>query len=436
MAASHTTMMESMAAASGISLKALELLEASFNGDLHRLKQLAVELDDGKGIAKTVGEIKDEVGIRAIHVAAVQGQLHVLKYLIGDLKLDVDVKDIRDKTPLIFAIEGKHLSTASYLLEMGASLDVADDLGATPLHYAAGNKKLLHLLVSRGANVDVMSPAGTPLERAALNGDHEAIEVLLNYHANPNLNYRDVWTPLLASLQAHSFQCVQLLLEAGADPDDRGLGIPPLEVAANEGLTDMVLSLLKAGANPNVMNEVGQTPIEVAAISGNNQIVEILLPKTKPISKYSKWSLGGIMKHVHSKESREQRQLIKDMKFEGAKPYGDNAFREKDYTMAVVYYSKAIAAEPSNATLYSNRSLCWLRLEDGKAALKDARRCMMRKPDWPKAHYRAGAALYLLKDFEKAAESFLEGLKLDPGNEELKKAYQEVVEAKLKPTSL
>ncbi|KAL5722151.1 hypothetical protein ACHQM5_005708 [Ranunculus cassubicifolius] len=122
-----------------------------------------------------------------------------------------------------------------------------------------GNKKLLHLLVSRGANVDVMSPAGTPLERAALNGDHEAIEVLLNYHANPNLNYRDVWTPLLASLQAHSFQCVQLLLEAGADPDDRGLGIPPLEVAANEGLTDMVLSLLKAGANPNVMNEVTTT---------------------------------------------------------------------------------------------------------------------------------------------------------------------------------
>ncbi|KAL5729267.1 hypothetical protein ACHQM5_002241 [Ranunculus cassubicifolius] len=74
----------------------LELLEASFNGDLHRLKlELAVELDDGKGIAKTVGEIKDEVGIRAIHVAAVEGQLHVLKYLIGDLKLDVDVKDIR-----------------------------------------------------------------------------------------------------------------------------------------------------------------------------------------------------------------------------------------------------------------------------------------------------------------------------------------------------
>lgn len=48
------------------------------------------------------------------------------------------------------------------------------------------------------------------------------------------------------------------------------------------------------------------TPIEIAAEHGNNQVVEILLPKTKPISIYSKWSLGGIMKHVHSKEVRVQ----------------------------------------------------------------------------------------------------------------------------------
>jgi hypothetical protein len=50
-----------------------------------------------------------------------------------------------------------------------------------------------------------------------------------------------------------------------------------------------------------------------------------------------------------------------------------------------------------DATLFSNRSLCWLRLGDGKKALLDAMKCKNLRPKWGKAYYREGAALMFLK---------------------------------------
>ncbi|KAL5717544.1 hypothetical protein ACHQM5_010529 [Ranunculus cassubicifolius] len=102
---------------------------------------------------------------------------------------------------------------------------------------------------------------------------------------------------------------------------------------------------------------------------------------------------------------------------------GDNAFRENDYTLASFYYSTALGYDPLNATLLSNRSLCLLRMKMEIGAFNDAMACIRLKPDWPKAYYR---------DFKDAVDAFSDGLKLDPGSQELKKAYQEAVEAKLK----
>lgn len=56
-----------------------------------------------------------------------------------------------------------------------------------------------------------------------------------------------------------------------------------------------------------------------------------------------------------------------------------------------------IALNPRDASLFSNRSLCWLHLGEGKKALMDAEACRMMRPDWPKACYRKGTALMLLK---------------------------------------
>jgi hypothetical protein len=58
---------------------------------------------------------------------------------------------------------------------------------------------------------------------------------------------------------------------------------------------------------------------------------------------------------------------------------------------------QAIDLDPTDATLFSNRSFCWLRMGDGQKALLDALECRKLRPEWLKACYRHGAALMLLE---------------------------------------
>ncbi|GLU07658.1 hypothetical protein SLE2022_246070 [Rubroshorea leprosula] len=81
-------------------------------------------------------------------------------------------------------------------------------------------------------------------------------------------------------------------------------------------------------------------------------------------------------------------------------------------------------SNPFDATVLSNGSLCWTRLNEGGLALKDAEVCIEQRPNWPKAYYRKGAALMLLEDFEEAADAFFFGWMLDPRNEQLEHAFR------------
>jgi len=54
-------------------------------------------------------------------------------------------------------------------------------------------------------------------------------------------------------------------------------------------------------------------------------------------------------------------------------------------------------ADSGDATLLSNRSLCFIRMGEGDKALVDAEACRALQPYWPKACFRQGAAHMLLK---------------------------------------
>nr|XP_040252629.1 protein STIP1 homolog [Aegilops tauschii subsp. strangulata] len=89
----------------------------------------------------------------------------------------------------------------------------------------------------------------------------------------------------------------------------------------------------------------------------------------------------------------------------------------------------AIELDPSDATLYANRSLCYLQMTEADKALRDANTCIKLRPEWLKGYYRKGSALMSLKEYKEACDAFEAGLKLDPGNTELEKVFQEAVEA-------
>ncbi|MCL7024209.1 hypothetical protein MKW94_003285, partial [Papaver nudicaule] len=164
-------------------------LNAAFDGEVDKLKETAAELDRllGGGIPAVIQNTKDEVGKRAIHYAASQGKVNVLKYLIEEVKLDdVDVKDDFGWKPLSVAVIQGHSAAVKYLLEMGANPELPDDGNYTPLHYAAvkGQNNIIPLLLSKGINVDDTNHFGSSLHYAALFGKHDTVKVLLDHGAN------------------------------------------------------------------------------------------------------------------------------------------------------------------------------------------------------------------------------------------------------------
>ncbi|KAK9140322.1 hypothetical protein Scep_010003 [Stephania cephalantha] len=175
-----------------------------------------------------------------------------------------------------------------------------------------------------------------------------------------------------------------------------------------------------------------------------------MLPQTTPIESILNWSVDGIIEQMQSEgkvleeapkeadtseKSRSSEQDISEVTPESkkksleAKARGEDAFKRKNYCMAIDAYTQAIDLDPSNVALLSNRSLCWIRLGQADQALTDAKVCRALKPDWPKACYREGAALRLMQRFDEAANAFYEGVKLDPENKELVDAFRKAVEA-------
>ncbi|KAI3929878.1 hypothetical protein MKW98_004032 [Papaver atlanticum] len=425
------------------------ILSAATSGKLNRLKELIAKYDDGRGPANTVMSIKDDNGVGVIHFVAEEGKLNVLKYLIEELGLDVNMKnDAKGESPFFHAVLGGNINIVDYLLGKGANPNTSNINGSTPLHYAAqkGYTEILTRLLSRGVNVNGSCEDGTltplavagatlsPLDIAAHNGQIEAIQILLDHNADPNLMSCRSFTSLTVSIKSglpQSLRCVELLLEAGADPDSGSYGVTPLIAAACKGLTEIIRRLIQAGANPDVTNYFGLTPLEIAASKGSHHDVEILFPVTSRIPGYIDWSIGGVITHAQSDQAREQWKLNAVEKFHDSKLNGADAFKEQDYNEALFWYCQANHIAPCDANVLSNMSMCWARLKDGESALESAEACIFLRPHWPKAHYRAGVAYSLLKRYSSAQEAFLEGLKLSPNNQEIKAAFREAVEAQL-----
>lgn len=92
-------------------------------------------------------------------------------------------------------------------------------------------------------------------------------------------------------------------------------------------------------------------------------------------------------------------------------------------------FGQAIALQPDNHILYSNRSAAHASKKDWASALADAEKATEIKPDWSKGWGRKGAALHGKGDLVGANDAYEEGLKQDPSNAQLKSGLASVQRA-------
>ncbi|CAC5378434.1 STIP1 [Mytilus coruscus] len=118
--------------------------------------------------------------------------------------------------------------------------------------------------------------------------------------------------------------------------------------------------------------------------------------------------------------SSENQKKVNDLKSEGNK-----ALETANFEEAIRKYTEAIALDPENHVLYSNRSAALTKAARYLEALGDADKTIEIKPDWAKGFSRKGTALCYLNRYEEAASVFMEGLKIDPENAQLKNGLED-----------
>jgi ankyrin repeat protein len=225
---------------------------------------------------------KANVNVRArnewtpLHYAAASGKTDAAAVLL-EKGADINAS-ARGRTPLEIAAREKHRDVVKLLVAKGADVSAS----STDLLYLAawhGYRELAEACINKGANVNSRA-WGDPVSLWVFYDDSEnswgdVLELLLAHGADPNAN-EGAWSLLHYAVYEET-SIVRNLLDKGANPNviDAG-GRSPLHYAAQEGQKPAVELLIAHRANPDVKDHDGRTPSSYAKEKGHNEIVEFL----------------------------------------------------------------------------------------------------------------------------------------------------------------
>ena len=208
-----------------------------------------------------------------------------LETLDAMLSIDAEADPDRDlpsgKTALMVAAQADDEGLVRRLLEAGATVDATNVNGGTALMFAAidGAMSAGRLLIERGADVNAQASFGwTALMVAAVKGRAEFSGLLLQAGADPEACDAYGWTPLMRATSGGHLDVVDTLLgDPRVDPDRaQESGATALHIAAGMGYENIVEHLLAVGADPEVTDQEGRTPRDVAELQGHTETGEIL----------------------------------------------------------------------------------------------------------------------------------------------------------------
>ena len=181
--------------------------------------------------------------------------------------------------PISYAALGGNVAAGELILQHGVSISSADVAGSTPLMLssAEGHKSFTEFLLKHGADVDVCAEDGTTaLHSAVQSGDADLCKMLVEHGVPLDAVDEDGRTALATSLSVDPAVC-QVMIDAGAQLDVANrVGYSPLLSACEAGQSEFVKMLIDAGAQLRVTDD-GFTALILAADGGHVEAVRHLL---------------------------------------------------------------------------------------------------------------------------------------------------------------
>lgn len=269
------------------------ILKAVSTGDVSLLQELI------KGI--NINDINASSGT-ILHLAAEHGHVSVINFLLRQ-GAKLDLTDRLGRTALHKASEMGHTAAVVALVKAGADIYARDRASKTPQHLAAqkGHENAVRTLVAEERRFKNQT---TFLHMAAIDDDSVLADILLRNGASVDTRDGQKKTALFHAIMRGNEKTAAVLLQAGAQVDS-GIVEAAFELnrkpvlslllrnvktamsrnelasilfkAVQRNLDGIVAALIESGADVNVCNDLGYTPLLLAIELGNLEVFKVLV---------------------------------------------------------------------------------------------------------------------------------------------------------------
>ena len=176
----------------------------------------AVQRDDSAKVRELLGRgfdanTVDPKGLSGLYLALSEPSPKVARVLVDWSKTDLNRLNGSGESALMIAALKGNLELAAKLIVKGADVNKT---GWTPLHYAAssGHLAVIALLLDHSAYIDAESPnRTTPLMMAAMYGSPQAVKLLLQEGADPDIKNQQGLTALNFAQRGNRIDSVEAI---------------------------------------------------------------------------------------------------------------------------------------------------------------------------------------------------------------------------------
>ena len=206
----------------------------------------------------------------------------VCRELKDELELstaDLNAKDGKGRTPLIWATIRADEVAVETLLAFGADPNITDNYGCTPLHFVT-SVGICKLLLAAKVNVNARNAyyGRTALHTYNTRREVDVIDMLVQAGIDVNAQCSGGETALLNAAYNPITEIARRLLELGADVNatSQSTGYSALHFAVEYDRHEILIDLLNRGADYTKRTESGRTILHLAACYSGTETLSIL----------------------------------------------------------------------------------------------------------------------------------------------------------------
>jgi ankyrin repeat protein len=248
---------------------------------------LAIQHDNAKMVSLLISlgvDINIPLSKNFSHLmyASVRNNLEICNILIQN-GADVNKSADHNVTPLHSAIVGKNKNIVALLLKNKAAIETYNDNGMNALHVAAiiNTIEIAKLLLEKGANVNALSKGhlkATPLYHAVNFGNKEMVQLLITHGAQVDKTNSKGVLPLSIAAAKGNIEMAKLLLKNGANINKATTidCVTALHNAVFHKKTSMITFLIKNGAKVDVETPSGKSVLDTAKETKDEDIINLV----------------------------------------------------------------------------------------------------------------------------------------------------------------